>query len=83
VVEFMLRGDDNGIEEASTCSIIQSIGQRDRGAEVNGVHHQSHGIHTPRDHLGVIPKGKQSTEVVILGDKLKGGCSLLGGQKMD
>lgn len=39
VMKLMLGGNNDGVEEPPASSIVQCIGQRDRGAEVDNVYY--------------------------------------------
>ena len=55
-MKLVLRGDDQGIEETPVGSSIQSISQRDRGAELNHVDHQAKRLHTHANLLRIFPE---------------------------
>ena len=62
-VHLVLAGDNGGVEQSPLGSIVEGIGERDGGTEVDRLYHQIHTLDTTANQLGIVPfKKKKKTQ---------------------
>lgn len=54
MVDLVLGGDDHGVEQAALGSIVQGVGQRDGGTEVDRLHLETNGLNPPTNMLCIV-----------------------------